>query len=1338
MKTSCGPVILLLIVLAVASQPSTALAHPIKTLAHQQTAGACVYYTVVSGDTLSQIAARYGTTVAAVMRLNAITNPNVIAVGGRLAVRCAASLDEQSATPAPTAATIPAGQSVTVTGAFIASTDLPRVTGAIATDTQHVKVSFSESMNASAVDPASYSITQEGDDLENSRLIITAARFLDSAGATVELTTLAQDEVRYIVTAVGVRDRAGQPLAPKTVVAGVVVDPTSASFQGAPAVADELQDTDGDTLRDMVEQRGWSVTTTTLGGAVIRWAVTSDPRQADTDGDGRNDAEELTYGTDPRSPDTDGDQLTDNQELVDVYSDPTRQDSDGDTLADGLELNFFKTSPLLKDTDGDQFSDDREMFSLGRNPRIADLPRLQLFVGEARMSVKIDTAYTDESGKEQATTDTLATTIGETLERKLSTSSTVSNETTLTFGQSFGIEVGESSKGEVPSSSFKSTTKLTFGQSVTNGFTATTSRESAEKASREYQDSLSRAFKESNNRSVTRTATAAELVVTVGVQNRSDIAFSVRNIEVAALQQDRRNANRFTPIAALRLEGASDLKDQPAFNLAPFDPQRGPLIFKNTTIFPGLVEQYLREPQGLVYRVVNFDLTDEFGRNFVFSNQDVNDHTAGITIDYGDGEPETYRVATHNLYDDKGQMRPITMRQALEMVGLPPFIPPAEIGSSYGTEQIGGKETLTRVRNAQSDPVTPTTSQNGPAANCSGAQNAQANPVSPNNAGRFWAVVSANRVIPANQGFSDIELRARDDFQLIFTRDVDGDGLLEREELFYGSKDEMADSDGDSLNDFEEVRCGWTVAVKGVAARQVFPSPAMPDSDLDGLPDNLEKARGTDPTQADTDMDGLSDAAEIDGPLEIRLFDGDNIGDNNPTLLVERYTGPAVIVNGTNGTCDTLAEEGDIQQIDFGKPAVPHAVLIKPSADDVLKTQATPGASSDDYVRVAHEEEYATNPLIADTDLDGVTDGRETALGINPNRQDAGLIVDSDEDGLTDAEEDAGWLVPGTTAPIQVKSSKASPDSDRDGLPDVYERAISSNPFSADTDGDKLLDYEEFDPANAANIHNPLALADARLRCADAERCHYASADRPLGTNPALADTDADTISDYDELKGGWLVQPYGGEVKPVRSDPTRKDTDGDGLEDGSEKTRGTDPQKPDTDGDGRLDPLDTSGLNPLRQDHLLTVKLVSIEVLDDCETSDFEIGLEFEGTISVVKPDGGRTKLFSQACIKEVGWYPGCGSEGAGERWCQGRVFTPTNASASLILADGEKFSLTSTMLKDNNMSGCGDKIYNKDDIGTLWREEPFSLDLPPGYSVEIGSKPECKIRLNFSYTRQ
>lgn len=46
-----------------------------------------VYYVVQRGDTLSQIAARFGTTVTALQQLNGIDNPNVIYAGQRLRIR---------------------------------------------------------------------------------------------------------------------------------------------------------------------------------------------------------------------------------------------------------------------------------------------------------------------------------------------------------------------------------------------------------------------------------------------------------------------------------------------------------------------------------------------------------------------------------------------------------------------------------------------------------------------------------------------------------------------------------------------------------------------------------------------------------------------------------------------------------------------------------------------------------------------------------------------------------------------------------------------------------------------------------------------------------------------------------------------------------------------------------------------------------------------------------------------------------------------------------------------------------------------------------------------------
>ena len=55
---------------------------------------AAVYYTVVSGDTLSGIASRYGTTYQHLAKINHISNPDLIYVGQRLLI--------SGADPAPT------------------------------------------------------------------------------------------------------------------------------------------------------------------------------------------------------------------------------------------------------------------------------------------------------------------------------------------------------------------------------------------------------------------------------------------------------------------------------------------------------------------------------------------------------------------------------------------------------------------------------------------------------------------------------------------------------------------------------------------------------------------------------------------------------------------------------------------------------------------------------------------------------------------------------------------------------------------------------------------------------------------------------------------------------------------------------------------------------------------------------------------------------------------------------------------------------------------------------------------------------------------------------------
>lgn len=110
--------------------------------------------------------------------------------------------------------------------------------------------------------------------------------------------------------------------------------------------------------------------------------------------------------------------------------------------------------------------------------------------------------------------------------------------------------------------------------------------------------------------------------------------------------------------------------------------------------------------------------------------------------------------------------------------------------------------------------------------------------------------------------------------------DIDADGLENQREISEGTNLNRSDTDGDGLQDGEEVNTYGT-------------DPTSADTDGDGLRDAIEIRRGTNPTEADTDGDGLSDGAEVNeydtDPTDPDT-DDDGIGD---AAEVDRRTGTA-------------------------------------------------------------------------------------------------------------------------------------------------------------------------------------------------------------------------------------------------------------------------------------------------------------------------------------------------------------------------------------------------------------------------------------------------------------
>ncbi|MCP4498418.1 MAG: hypothetical protein GY822_00425 [Deltaproteobacteria bacterium] len=89
--------------------------------------------------------------------------------------------------------------------------------------------------------------------------------------------------------------------------------------------------------------------------------------------------------------------------------------------------------------------------------------------------------------------------------------------------------------------------------------------------------------------------------------------------------------------------------------------------------------------------------------------------------------------------------------------------------------------------------------------------------------------------------------------------DTDGDGLTDDEEAARGTDPEKEDTDGDGVNDGDEEACGTSPLDPYFTCEA---DPERPDSDGDGICDEDEALRGTNPENADTDGDGVSDGDE--------------------------------------------------------------------------------------------------------------------------------------------------------------------------------------------------------------------------------------------------------------------------------------------------------------------------------------------------------------------------------------------------------------------------------------------------------------------------------------------
>ena len=302
-------------------------------------------------------------------------------------------------------------------------------------------------------------------------------------------------------------------------------------------------------------------------------------------------------------------------------------------------------------------------------------------------------------------------------------------------------------------------------------------------------------------------------------------------------------------------------------------------------------------------------------------------------------------------------------------------------------------------------------------------------------------------------------------------KDSDGDTMWDGWETFYGLNassdlDKEQDMDMDEIINFEE----FNSTLLQISDKDGFIStnPSRSDTDFDGLTDHQELnfTFPTDPTTNDSDSDDMPDGWEwkfylnpldpADAKLDNDTDSYDVDGNGVIKTSTEYYSNLDEYLNGTNPLVADSDEDGiwDVWEAYYRQ-------FTKESSDTDLQNLSWMFNPNDPKDASYHTDEdgmnnslefanpvdfdgrLSTNPLIADTDADGIDDYDEcfgTPLLRSYGIYSDPTMWDTDSDGMPDGWESnftRGWVVPGEMGLFLLNATDpqdAQEDPDNDGI----------------------------------------------------------------------------------------------------------------------------------------------------------------------------------------------------------------------------------------------------------------------------------------------------------------
>ena len=483
---------------------------------------------------------------------------------------------------------------------------------------------------------------------------------------------------------------------------------------------------------------------------------------------------------------------------VDFIEMDSEEDTDDDGLSDIDEMFIYGTDPYSDDTDGDSWKDGEEVGYSLWNPKVANLPALEVKL------VKTPEIYLKKSVTTQGT-DTYTVTEGTTFETTHSHTIGETQSSALMNGWEVGFAGGVSGDHlyAVGHADYKGSVTETEGSSWSS-----TDQESLAK---KYDEARATA------RSEGITISGAKVCLDAQITNTGAIAYSINSLRLTASAYTIKN-------------GLSTISTQKA--VTTLDPvtltpgQSTTAQFCDDQVSLGSVEEILYNPAALFLSATAYQIKiDKNGgsgpNDFTGAYTSSFAKTASVTVDYGpyvrsnSGKKlKEYRVATNHRIKTSN----VLTRERYERVSAADLLKSLNLEYVEDTITVADKKVYALKT---LDGVSYAARSGDTAAWFVGITRA----ASPE-------ITTLYSVYTGSFSLDTLFVDAGDFVQFIYNEDRDHDGVPASTEDLLGISDENVDSDGDGISDYQEIN-GW----KASNAGPFYTNPARKDSDGDGIND---------------------------------------------------------------------------------------------------------------------------------------------------------------------------------------------------------------------------------------------------------------------------------------------------------------------------------------------------------------------------------------------------------------------------------------------------------------------------------------------------------------------